>query len=1492
VGADGSLVLILFYDRNTYVVDFNSNGGTEVSSQLDVRYGATLSAPTAPNRTGYGFIGWYKESALTNAWDFANDTLATNRTLYAKWAANPDTVYQVEHYWQDVVGAGYTLYETQDLTGTTGAGVQALPGTYPGFAQNVEYIGRKASGTVAPDGSLVLKLYYARNAHTIDFESNGGPMVEPLQNVRYGAAITAPAAPTRMGYGFIGWRKDSALAYAWDFDNDTVTTDRVLYAKWSANTDTVYKVEHYRQDESGSDYSLHETQNLAGTTAAAVEAVAITYTGFVRNTGHEDRIASGTVAADGTLVLKLYYDRKTFIVDFNSNSGTAVGSLSNVRYGARLTAPAAPARTGYGFIGWCKESALTNAWDFTSDTVTTDRTLYAKWSANTDTAYQVEHYQQDASGSGYTLHETQDLSGTTDTSVSANARSYSGFMQNSVHVDRKASGSVAADGSLVLKLYYNRNTYVVDFNTNGGTAVSSQSNIRYGATLSAPSAPTLIGYGFAGWYKESALANLWDVTTDTVTTDRTLFARWTANTTTAYKVEHHRQDVSGSAYTLHETQNLTGTTAATVEALAKSYTGFVQNTTHNDRKPSGSVIADGSLVLKLYYNRATYTAQFNSNGGTAVDSQQNVRYGATLSVPSAPTLTGYSFSGWYKESTLTNAWNLANDTVTSHTTLFAKWVAKTNTAYKTEHYRQDASGSAYTWHETQNLTGTTAATVQASVKSYTGFVQNTVHEDRVASGAVAADGTLVLKLYYDRITYTVDFDSNGGTAVSSQSNVRYGATLSTPSAPTKTGYGFVSWYKESTFAYSWNFTTDTVTSSRTLFARWTPNTDTSYKVEHYWQEISGSGYTLYETLDLTGTTGSTVLAVAKTYSGFVQNTSYGDRKASGTVAADGTLVLRLYYDRKTYTVEFNSSGGTAPTAASKNVIFGSSYGALPSTTKTGNSFDGWWTEAGGTGTQVSSGTVVSQTANHFLYAKWLKNTYKITYDANDGTGSMLEQSLVFENSVALLPNDFTKTGYSFSGWAVSSTGVVVYANRATYTMGACDTNLFAIWTPDSHLVGFDTEGGSAAEPTSKQVTYDAPYGTLAQTQRDGYVFDGWWTGEDGTGTEVFSSTTVDTLENSILYAKWLVAYTVTFNSAGGSSVAAVAGVLPGSKIPAPASPTRTGYVFEGWYKESGCVNKWNFNTDVVNTSTTLHAKWLVAYTVTFDSVEGTAVEAITDVLHGAKIGEPTPPTKSGYILDGWYRDSEYVNRWSFELDSVKAQVTLYAKWLAVYTVDFESAGGSPVASLLNVLTGSTLEEPAAITKEGSFFGGWYKESSFINRWDFETDVVDADVTLFAKWHVITIGGLGPAGGLVFYAKAAYSDGWRYLEAAPASTEMLAKTFGNSAYIGCPSTIGSGMNNTQLIVTAVGPGDYASKLCSDLSYGGYDDWFLPATDELNMMYKNLKKNGLGGFSNLGYWSSSEYPWPEANNGRFQYFSDGTIMSGTKGGTRSVRAVRAF
>lgn len=154
----------------------------------------------------------------------------------------------------------------------------------------------------------------------------------------------------------------------------------------------------------------------------------------------------------------------------------------------------------------------------------------------------------------------------------------------------------------------------------------------------------------------------------------------------------------------------------------------------------------------------------------------------------------------------------------------------------------------------------------------------------------------------------------------------------------------------------------------------------------------------------------------------------------------------------------------------------------------------------------------------------------------------------------------------------------------------------------------------------------------------------------------------------------------------------------------------------------------------------------------------------------------------------------------------------------------------------------------------------------------------------------SIGDMGPAGGLVFYDKGFYSDVWRYLEAAP--TDIVRFVFGfyrpdkeNSVYIGTSPFVGSGKFNTESLVKCMdidgkaysgssgeGVKEYVARKCLDYSYGGYDDWFLPSKDELNLMYENLHKNGLGSFVSDYYWSSSEsnalYAWAQNVSSGFQ------------------------
>ena len=159
--------------------------------------------------------------------------------------------------------------------------------------------------------------------------------------------------------------------------------------------------------------------------------------------------------------------------------------------------------------------------------------------------------------------------------------------------------------------------------------------------------------------------------------------------------------------------------------------------------------------------------------------------------------------------------------------------------------------------------------------------------------------------------------------------------------------------------------------------------------------------------------------------------------------------------------------------------------------------------------------------------------------------------------------------------------------------------------------------------------------------------------------------------------------------------------------------------------------------------------------------------------------------------------------------------------------------------------------------------------------------------------------IGPAGGYIFYDKGSYSDGWRYLEAAPASTEWVGKkwdsaiTWAESSGIrigGTGAGIGKGQSNTTKIIGMLGTGlTSVAKLCDDLVYGGYSDWFLPSKDELYLMYTNLGRFRVGGFVDGYYWSSSEY---NANYAWGQYFNYGDQYYYNKYYTIRVRAVRAF
>lgn len=139
-----------------------------------------------------------------------------------------------------------------------------------------------------------------------------------------------------------------------------------------------------------------------------------------------------------------------------------------------------------------------------------------------------------------------------------------------------------------------------------------------------------------------------------------------------YIVEHYQQNVTGSDYQLKDSEIVEGTVPEKVFAKAKEYLGFYENTTSSLRIPSGLVADDGSLVLKLYYDRNTFTVSFQSNGGTEIQSLQNIRYGNTISLLNPPVKEGYLFDGLYIDEELTEKWENGN-LILENTILYVKW---------------------------------------------------------------------------------------------------------------------------------------------------------------------------------------------------------------------------------------------------------------------------------------------------------------------------------------------------------------------------------------------------------------------------------------------------------------------------------------------------------------------------------------------------------------------------------------------------------------------------------------------------------------------------------------------------------------------------------------------------------------------------------------------------------------------------------------------------
>ncbi|EDN9479170.1 LPXTG cell wall anchor domain-containing protein [Listeria monocytogenes] len=275
--------------------------------------------------------------------------------------------------------------------------------------------------------------------------------------------------------------------------------------------------------------------------------------------------------------------------------------------------------------------------------------------------------------------------------------------------------------------------------------------------------------------------------------------------------------------------------------------------------------------------------------------------------------------------------------------------------------------------------------------------------------------------------------------------------------------------------------------------------------------------------------------------------------------------------------------------------------------------------------------------------------YNVTFNIDGNTS---EVKTVTEEDLIPEPTNPTKQGYTFDGWYDAETGGTKW-DFTTGQMPANDLMLYAHFSVNSYQVNFDIDGAVMNEA----VVYDTLLNEPTAPTKQGYTFDGWYDAE--TGGNKWDFKTMKMPANDVtLYAHFTVSsYQVNFDIDGAVTNEAI---VYDALLNEPATPTKQGYTFDGWYDAETGGNKWDFKTmKMPANDVTLYAHFTINnYQANFDIDGAVTNETIT---YDTLLNEPTAPTKQSFLFDGWYDAEVGGTKWDFNTMKMPANdINLYA----------------------------------------------------------------------------------------------------------------------------------------------------------------------------------------------------------------------------------------
>ena len=877
--------VITYYE---VVFKYEDKDGTfHTLTTQQIESGKAAVAPAAPEKDGYRFIGWDKDFSNVTAdmevtaqyseigakvkyqiiYQYTDGTVAaqpwvaelekgvtyentitspqlegfsvdqstvtfsgkveTDQTITVTYTGTA-TTYTVKHLLQNTDGKTYTEDASETIDGTTGTTTVAAARAYKGFtSQEVN------QAKVNADGSTVVEIKYDRNSYRLTWNTDGGSYVEP-SDILYGASITLPKEPTKLGYTFKGWANCPATMPA----EDTTVT-----AKWEINTRAAYRIIYWQESlETPGTYEMAKNKNGEADIVAGTDVVGKNISYSVeknRYEGFEPAVEKNKgdiqVTADGLAVKNIYYNRKTYIIKFyvsqrrdyfgNPTDWKADNNLEiSARYGEDVSDQ------------WNDEKHSKKKWATTSSGGTyytnfsnmpaKNLSMYGfKKQEGSDIVYYIEtidgkikEYQSyNISYSHLTSEDAQPIDGFSfDMNDSLNYGWYKdggNYVKNKSSFKDKVTGK-SRNGAF---LYYSRNSYALHFENCTGVADAS---IKFEANVSGykpldkdvqPPANVDRDYIFAGWYTSPACEEgtefNWQIEMPSHTI--TLYAKWEA---------------------------------------------------------------------------PTYTVTFNPNGGTVTESTLTVTKGQTLgdTLPT-PTKEGDEFLGWYTDESFTHKF-VKESQIVKDQTLYAKWKSSDIITYYI--VAKDVDGKELWRSEAQSIEKGKNASVNAQpIDAY-------YPQELSKSVIINNDKQEIVFIYkpLESWTYTIRYVDESGKEIGTAESVTTTDNMKTVVYKVFEGYQLTS---PAVVQAIKGQTTEIV------FTYVAP--EATYTVEHWLQNPDGTYYKKEFELQGAEKIGAWVTATPKGYTGFTCVS--GEIERSGAVVKGGSLVLKVYYNRASPSVE-------------------------------------------------------------------------------------------------------------------------------------------------------------------------------------------------------------------------------------------------------------------------------------------------------------------------------------------------------------------------------------------------------------------------------------------------------------------------------------------------------------------------------------------------------------------------------------------------------------